>query len=516
VQGLSGVRHREIYQDRQKYVETRLKPNAKFQHLASQGPEYQNILSDISEYADGVWLWVFLVTRDILLEVDKDEGISTLQKIVNEFPSDLDEYFKCIIERINDRHKEEMAQIFLITIHELQPLPLYAFALLEQERQESTYAFKAPIERILESEVETQYPVLQSRVRNRCGDLLVVDPGQHPVFLSHSVDFMHRTVRDFLRDCYHDELKSQLKSDFNPFVSLCKIYLAFLKGVTFDNFGDCGSVNKIIGLTDEFLYYAHEAEMTVTLLEETALHALLDALDVVNSHHARNVRGHWRKARDSPTKRGHDEYKEGSNYNFLALAIQARLVGYVGAKLQADPTLMHKPDRPLLDYALRPRRWTPISMDYHSTRDDPSVDVRMVELLLSHGADPNQVVYLHGDESVWALFLLSMHETIKQAGPNSAVPDSLKAAWYASCEALIRAGAGSNRERIFVREYIGDQGPLSVSSIFQSAFSSDQARRLLVQMEALASRRDEEELQRNSGKYFIGLRSMLARAIMGS
>jgi hypothetical protein len=76
-------------------------------------------------------------------------------------------------------------------------------------------------------------------------------------------------------------------------------------------------------------------------------------LDRVNGHFARKISNHWTHARDAPKNQGFDKYVEGGRCNFLALAVQARLVKYVRAKLLAPPGSMRKPERPLLDYALR-------------------------------------------------------------------------------------------------------------------------------------------------------------------
>lgn len=264
------------------------------------------------------------------------------------------------------------------------------------------------------------------------------------MFLSNPVDFLHRTVRDFLQVDYDKELKTYVKEGFDPLVSLSRICLSLLKALPVTDFRRPDFVNRVIGLTDELLYYAHEIEKR-TNLQETSLILLLDEVDRVNGHHARDVTNHWTHARDSPRSRGLDEYCEGGNCNFLALTVQARLVKYVRAKIQADRSVMQKRGRPLLDYALRPRRITPISMPYHSTRDDPSVEVDMVKLLLENGANPNQPVYLNGGTSVWALFLLSIHEShLRNRGATSPASLSLSKAWYHACLALIQAGARSD------------------------------------------------------------------------
>ncbi|KAI0555886.1 hypothetical protein F4679DRAFT_578007 [Xylaria curta] len=464
--------------DMKRYIDTQLQASENWRNLAVSDTTCQDIVNEISARAGGVWLWVALVTTDVIKEADKNEKVTTLRKIVDEFPDDLQEYFERIIKRIPKLHREEMAQTFFVTMEELQPLPLYAFTLLEEERVNSNYAIEAPIAPIFEAAVKTKYPALKDRIRNRCSDLLIVDDDPHPVFLSHSVTFLHLTVRDFLRD-YDEQLKKYVAEEFNPLVSLSRICLSLLKALPAASFRDRKFVNKVIGLTDELLYYAHEVEKR-NKLEESPLVSLLDQLDEVNSHHARYISNHWTHARDSPAPRGLDEYYEGGQCNFLALTVQARLVKYVRTKLQTDQRNIQKRGRPLLDYALRPRRITPIHMPYHSARDDPSVDVDMVKLLLKHGADPNQPVHLNGSNSVWALFLLSINENHKRDGPSaSSTYRSLNKAWYEACLELIEAGARRDCLSNYARK------GLTMSSILKNVFGQDRAAKLEEEIDKL-------------------------------
>ncbi|KAI2631192.1 hypothetical protein GGS21DRAFT_168574 [Xylaria nigripes] len=458
--------------DMKQYINTHLQACANWRSLAAANPPCQDIINELSARAGGVWLWVSLVTDDIIKEAEKNEEVATLRKIVDEFPDDLHEYFERMIKKIPKLHREEMAQTFLVAVEELQPLPLYAFALLEEERKNIHYAIDAPIRPIPDAEVKPRYDALKDRIRNRCSDLLIVNDEPHPVFWSHPVDFLHRTVRDFLQGDYDKHLRLYVKEDFDPLVSLSRICLGLLKALPVSNFRDRASVNKIIALTDELLYYAHEVERR-TNREETPLVLLLDELDKVNSHHARGISNHWTHARDSPAPRGRDHYYEGGQCNFLALAVQGRLVKYVRAKLQADRGNMKKKGRPLLDYALRPRRVTPLSMPYHSTRDDPSLDVAMVEMLLDNGANPNQQVHLNGGASVWELFLISITETDRLNRLNARPTfQSLNNAWFLASLALIRAGA---RNDCF-------EHSLVVHETFQHLFGMDKANELEEEM----------------------------------
>lgn len=430
--------HEFTKEDMKTHARQRLYRKKKFKELQqTSGAACDELLKQIADRAQGVWLWVYLVTHDLVHAVNRDEDIQTLQRIFDQLPPDLEAYFEHIIRKIKPGFRAEMAQIFLITIEEVQPLPLFAFSLLERERREPNYAVLAPVSPLCPKDVEEAEKSWKGRIQNRCGDLLVVNNAEHPTYLRNPVDFLHRTVRDFLRDSYYEKLQKELVSDFNPLVSLCRIMLFLLKSLPQVDHRERKSITRLTKLVDELLYYAHEAEKRDQSSLDSSLVDLLDEMDAVNCRHAHSMRNHWTHMRDSPNANGQDEYREGGHYSFLALTVQARLVKYVGTKLRSNPRLIEKSGRPLLDYALRPRRVTPITMPYHSQREDPKIDIEMVRLLLEHGADPNRKVHLNDGRTVWALFLLSCYESAQR----DRVSVSLKRAWYRAGELLILNGA---------------------------------------------------------------------------
>ncbi|GKZ28320.1 hypothetical protein AbraIFM66950_003577 [Aspergillus brasiliensis] len=425
--------HDFTIEDMRKYVEARLTEGGSGTNQGYRSIS-DEIITQISEQAQGVWLWVSLVARDLQGALRRNESVATLRRLMQELPPDLESYFSLMISRVDKRFRTEMARIFLIVIEEVQPLPLFAFSLLEEEDSHPDYALDVGIGPLTNRSQRTQG--LWERIQVRCSDLLVLDHREHPIFLHNSVDFLHRTVRDYLQDCYYDNLKVYAK-DFDPLVSLCRISLYLLKRLPTPDFNDKRSIHKVMGLVDECLYYAHEAEQRHSSQQADSL-KILDEVDRVNTIYTQGMTNHWTQARDSPATRGYDEYREGGNCNFLALAIQARLVEYVSEKLDSQPdVLTKKRGRPLLDYALRPLRVTTITMPYHSQRDEPSVNVQMIELLLQKGANPNAKVYLNRDRTVWALFLLACYQA-EQEGP---VSDSLRNAWCEACKILIKSGA---------------------------------------------------------------------------
>jgi len=491
--------------DMETYVWEAVRANDKFRRLG-KSHQCRAIISQIVDDAKGVWLWVFLVTRDLVRAVNRNEGTETLRRIVERFPKELEDYFRFIIDRVEPPYREEMAQIFLITIEEVQPLPLFIFSLLGRWRQDPTYAITAPILPLDVEAVKRGDDVGADRLQNRCSDLLIVDQGSHPTFLEHPVDFLHRTVRDFLRDCYYPSLRSEIVSRFDPLVYLCHAMLFLLKGIPKLNIRDQSSITRLFKILDELLYYAYEAERRNPSPDFTLVDAL-DEVDKVNRYHASQsgMRNHWTHLRDPPRPRGYDEYREGGSCNFLALAVQARLTKYVRAKLDADPKSLHKPGRPLLDYALRPRRVTPVVMPYHSRRDDAAIDVDMVEMLLKKGLRPNQKVYLNEDKTVWALFLLSCYESSRR-GEVESQASLTRDVWYKVCTMMIQAGARPDCDFSDERAagYSGASAqrtqreqPPTIVEIFQEIVGSEKAGRL----ERLF---EQAKPQRQQGRSFFG------------
>lgn len=448
--------------DMQHYVHERLHSSSKLKTIAANASDiasFQALVSDIARRAEGVWLWVFLVTREILHDMDRDEDVDSLRRIVDELPSDLNDFFGRIVNKIKDRHKEAMAQIFLIMIEQRGPLPLYAFALLEKQRSRQDYAFKAPIKQIVEDDFAPEYPKLEARLQNRCGDLLIIDDKQHPVVLSRSVDFLHRTVRDYLRDTYHNHLQGFLKTTFDPLVSLGNICLYLLKGSTARPLGppeeDFSEEDfpPLQELTSDMLYYAQEHDRRMTLQEETPFFPILDELDRVLEEISSidEYDSRWSVGIEIISVQGFEDHTYLCQ-DFLALVVHARLTRYVCARIKANPERLRPTgmslqgfapcDLSLLDFALFPihMQWLLGPPKVGKALSDK---IDLVTMLLSQGADPNQKLFIKKGNSVWEFFLYIklddyyMWKEMKML----AAPQEEQEELYAICVALIQAGA---------------------------------------------------------------------------
>ncbi|KAF7444225.1 hypothetical protein A1F94_005066 [Pyrenophora tritici-repentis] len=469
--------------DMMQHVHLQLQENENFRRLESTEPDCWKITSLIADLARGVWLWVFLVTRNLKRAVNRYEGVDMLRKIVLQFPTDLEEFFKRMVNSIQPQYLEEMAQIFLIAVDQHHPLSLYAYSLLELERQNPDYTIKAPIKELDDDYLNTKYPAWTSHIQNRCNDLLVVTI-QEPQFgmaadatsVTHIVDSLHKTVRDFMRDIYYQQLTGHLKSEFLSTVSVCRMYLMLIKGMPTNIMNERRLKWEYLFLMKDLLKYAYETEKRSNH-PESPLVSVLDEFDRVNAHVWGDVNYHWTRARMSACE-------EGCDCNFLALTVQARLIKYVRAKLKADPQKLQNKGHSLLDWALRSHRESPLRILFHYDPEDTVVDVSMVTLLLEYGADPNQPVHQDQDKTIWALFLLSIYGMQVQSPKSILAPDVPTEKWYQVCELLIEYGARQDC-------VLDDSKPeLTMQVIFETVFGSARASALQRQM-----RKKAEEMQ---------------------
>jgi len=485
------VIHEFTKEDMKKFVRQRLYDNEKFQQLKSSDPACEEIVAFISDQANGVWLWVFLVTRDLLHAVNRNEGLSILQKIVRQFPTDLETYFERIIRRIRAEYQEEMAKMFLIMLDSLDqdhPIPLDAFWLLEKESSDPDYVLKVPVpdntahdssKEMAEWTCHYSLETWKYRLQNRCGDLLVAEKKAHhfgdppPTLFPYRVDFLHRTVHDFMQDCYYERLKMIVpKFCSMAFCTRMCVYLTkiqahlalrFIRGISIYHFS--------------ILYYASKAENNVKS-PQSPVTDILDGFDKANSRYpARYDRDISRSAKES--QRALANFVEDE---FLAVAICAGLLKYVRTKLRQNPRNRSIIGEPLIDYALRP--WMVLFAGRYEYSAWPHkhsyvINLNMVRLLLRHHADPNMSFNSIEGWTVWGNFLRSCFMLRLEVYISSFAIDS----WYEACELLIEHGARSD---------CLDAETFKAAEVLQHLFG-DRHLNLLRMMEENESKRPESQ-----------------------
>jgi len=183
------------------YVEDTLGKNSRFRQLQKEDRQCPNFVSNIVRDADGVFLWVFLVIRSLLDGLTNSDRIKGLQERVNETPKDLKDYFKSILFSTENRYRTQTARIFKVAINTKEELPLMAYWVIDQENPK--YIFQCPAETPTEEILDSRLENMKRRLKVLSKGLLeasnvVPDSVDDRLFLF-KIDFLHRTVKDYLQ-----------------------------------------------------------------------------------------------------------------------------------------------------------------------------------------------------------------------------------------------------------------------------------------------------------------------------
>lgn len=333
------------------YVKFELKANNRFIEFDRQNNhECTKLAFDIVDKASGVFLWVYLVVRSLLEGLRNGDGVGDLQRRLNLIPADLEEYLAHIINNLEPFYLEQATQLFEVALKAHKPLSLLSYSFLHED--DPDFAIEAKVKPWTQTQIDHRLATAKRRLNSRCKGLLdVYKPTNYQGEADHRpdiVDFLHRTVRDFLLTMPMQTLitESQVEK-FGMDTALCRAYLAQVKGF--------GTISASLGVPEDllvdFLEYARRHESATS---EPQI-AMIDDLDRAGEeicrikHPYHSSKCHWTSdyvyMKEFMALPIH--YVHG-NPTFLPLALGAGLPCYVKQKLQEHIDLPGRPEIHLL------------------------------------------------------------------------------------------------------------------------------------------------------------------------
>ncbi|EMD90692.1 hypothetical protein COCC4DRAFT_56616 [Bipolaris maydis ATCC 48331] len=197
------------------------------------------------------------------LKVLKDDLISSASTVsrshgIRLLPSTLEEYFLHILSTTDETYSERAAETFEIALKAIEPLSLFTYSYIDEE--DPQYGINAEIKELWRHEIIHRLQTMKRRLNARCNGLLemtidrrdgdererlrkiIDDPEDASVvidiidktiiFDSFKVDFLHRTVRDFLNtEDIRRTIRQNIKTDFQPTSAICRAFLAQIKAL---------------------------------------------------------------------------------------------------------------------------------------------------------------------------------------------------------------------------------------------------------------------------------------------
>lgn len=229
--------HEHTEDDIRLYVHEVLEQDSYFQRLKSRDQHYQDIIDKLIAKAQGVFLWIFLVVRELRNKLPNKDSVEELHERINSFPPDLEPFFMRMLDSIDPFYQRASSKVLLMCLAVDVPLPVLTlrFALeidkshREQECVEPLTAHITPWseQKTLEATNEAE-----ERLKNRCIDLVeTYNSTEGQIWFSGKcVGFLHRTIYDFLRGKdVLAKIRNRIPGDFNAYEAVSMAALSHLK-----------------------------------------------------------------------------------------------------------------------------------------------------------------------------------------------------------------------------------------------------------------------------------------------
>lgn len=466
------------------YVAKQLSSSVNFRRWSQyQSDDADALIREVSAKASGVFLWVRLVIRELLIGLRDGDNLRSLQKRLHSIPEGLNDYFRRMLDSIQPHQRLEASVFLQVALYKendfISTLPLRLTDLLftEEDRPD----FILPYQNNAEEACLAHYGGLEyrldsalRRLNSRCMGLLECQHQGHPY--SHDNHLSPRASVSTAIDRFTvDTEKAQLGDDLAELTDYSehraatllqadRLVVRFFHRTCYDFLLDPELQDILLNYSEgpydvqmyllnsricEFLALGKSEDRTPHVMqlasnilgclarpmfrnirESRELAAIIKTTfeDLVLNHPVCSV-GLYLTPSVSSWNEEHS--------SFLTLAIDFTMVSYV--KHYLNPSyILSKRGRPILDYVLRPRFPTEHASK-SMTVGNQSPNYELLSLILNCGAQPNEI---YGFASVWALFLRFLADFLVDYPHHTQLTD-----YTIALELMIRAGAATTLPR---------------------------------------------------------------------
>lgn len=413
--------------DIRQVVEDKFNDHPQFTKLWKLEPAYYDLIEDVVSRSQGVFLWVHLVLRDLLDGLTYNDSVQTLKIRLQSFPEDLDKFFQHMLDSIPRVYLLRAARMFKIATAAERPIPVLFYSMLEQLEECGDKTIDEPIYGMPISEIKRRQKRMKRVLDGRSRGLLEVVPDESaiPAFLQDKVDFLHRTVRDFLDESGLEFLEREAyreRQGPDLYILACKAAVAMIRRVP----TGLKAPMQIWGpLFELFFFFCEKASAQPGSLD--TLRDLLERVEVTfdwmitTRYLSNNMTSHY----------------------ILSYAARYQVRFYLEWKLSQTwypSALLRRPECPALDYAL-------------SGGLQPAAET--VRLLLRFGADPNQSFQ---GSTVWDRFMAALSRLPDNAASYRDQEDDFNVVRYlllagAKCNEELRPGSGRWTSVAVIKRY---------------------------------------------------------------
>ena len=370
------------------YVEDMLGVNPYFCRLKrTKERECKSLVSEMVRKSQGVFLWVYLVVRVLLRGLRDCEKLASLREYVDIMPGDLSKYFRRILDQIDPQHRKGAAAMFSIVTYSSDPLSVLSLSFVDEE---VTNFGLAKLPQMSDDQMLEEVEETTIRLKARTKDLLEVHvKPKQGLLLRHKVNFLHRTVRDFLQtDDTQQTMKGFSDATSNPDSYICNALLAQIKMVEVNMWSNArsSSINDLLLATQNLLLH----------LEACEAHSPGDWCTNIRQELNLALWAQYKRIGIWPR---HPEYgdlnwlaEKNARPSLLSFAVYWRMGGFTSEALQLPLLRLNEQQvLPLLYYCISSERWIVTFNRAGHIGQAPNAEITRMHL--ETGADPNEVVW---------------------------------------------------------------------------------------------------------------------------
>ncbi|KAI1256787.1 hypothetical protein MGN70_001913 [Eutypa lata] len=250
------------------YVNHHFDKSVSFQRLKYTDQIYPALPERIWSQAQGVFLWVYLVVRDLLDGLTHGEQSQSLLNRLNAFPRDLDKFFQHMVDSIEPQYLQQAARTLDIAIGAEQALTMVAYSFIDEVENNARFPLHLGNDGMPDEEFRLREDLMRRRLSGRCKGLLEIMSGKDmsSPYLHLKVDFIHRTVYEFLRNSSSVQSLIELHAkNISSSLLLCRATVAEIKRAPFKEFLEMANIHQFI---NNLFFFAAKAELDQENREE--------------------------------------------------------------------------------------------------------------------------------------------------------------------------------------------------------------------------------------------------------
>jgi hypothetical protein len=209
--------------DMEKFVQGELNAHRNWNTSRIDETERASLVREIRTRANGVFLWVVLVTRSLCSGLTNHDNIHDLRERLRMLPTDLGDLFKHILHRIDPVYAQKSAELLQIALHDntMATLPPEAYHYHERDFEHDDPTVMWPASKLSIEELSSIRELASRRITALTGGLL--EPTFHKDNVP-TVEFLHRTVADFLgAEDTKKDIRSRTRPNFDVHLALTKL-----------------------------------------------------------------------------------------------------------------------------------------------------------------------------------------------------------------------------------------------------------------------------------------------------